>query len=285
MQGVRLDHALALLFPEASLRERRRAWERYIVLVNGVSRPKGYRVQHGQELTLKPRPGQHSEAGPAGIPQGVRVVGQKTGVMAALFKPAGLHTEAIAGRPAPCVEAAIPHLWPSRYAQLVNRLDQQTSGLVLVALSEDVRAAYRQFEDAAKVRKRYLAVVDGQLSAPTVVRNVLDMSRRKHVKVLPDLAADPVRATHLTPLGEVGQGRTLVQATILKGARHQIRAHCAAVGIPLWRDPRYGTWEGEEAFLLHHYKVSLPEFEAAAPPLWPEWEEWSRLLGDVGGGK
>ncbi|WP_461211422.1 pseudouridine synthase family protein [Desulfocurvus sp. DL9XJH121] len=274
MQGRRLDQALELLLPDAGLRGRKRVWERFAVLVDGRARPKGYRVRAGQSLELRPLDGEGGAPhdGPPEIPPGVRVVAQRTGYMAALFKPAGVHSESLAGRPGPTLEACLPLFWPGREARLVNRLDLPTSGLVLAALCPEAAEAYRAQEDAAQAEKAYLALVRGAVDGPLVLTRALDTADRKRVRVLATDSPDPLRHTRVEPLAALpGRDATLVRALIRKGARHQIRAHLAAAGLPIVGDHLYG--EGEEGGLyLHHFRVSLPDFQAVAEPLWPEWE-------------
>lgn len=275
MQGRRLDQALELLLPDEGLRARKRAWERYRVLVDGRDRPKGYRVQAGQCLALEPL-ASPQEGGAGIIADGIRVVGQNTGYMAALFKPAGVHTEDIAGRPGATVQSCLPQFWPGRYARLVNRLDMLTSGLVLVALSEDAAASYREQEDAGRVEKAYVALVRGDVDAPFTVRKAIDAADRKRVRVLDAETPDPVRHTRVEPLLALpGGDASLVRVLIAKGARHQIRAHLASVGFPIQGDPLYGPGdEADGGLYLHHFRVTLPGFQAAVAPQWPEWPQW-----------
>lgn len=277
--GKRLDQALELLLPGSGLRERKRAWERGAVLVDGRPRPKGYRVQAGQELSLRESGADGADA--AVVPDGVRVVAQKSGFMAAVFKPAGVHSAAIAGRPTPSVEAALPALWPGQGASLVNRLDGPTSGLVLVALTPEARELYRAAENEDRVRKSYLALVEGLVTEPLVLDRALDMDNRRLVRML-DEPAGPLRTTDVEPVrGFESSGTSLVRARIAKGARHQIRAHLAHAGHPIVGDALYGSAAQGETLYLHHGRVSLSEFEASAVPDWPQWTEWGLGKADL----
>ena len=274
MQGCRLDQALELLLPGEGLRARKRAWECCRVLVDGRERPKGYRVQAGQVLALEPRDPAATDSA-ARIPEGMRVVGQSTGFMAALFKPAGVHSESIAGRPGLTAQACLPLFWPDRFARLVNRLDQPTSGLLLVALAPDAAAAYRSLEDAGRVEKAYVALVRGRVERPFTVCRAIDADDRKLVRVLDAETDDVLRHTRVEPLLAVPDAdATVVRARIAKGARHQIRAHLAAAGAPIVGDDLYGAGEQRGGLYLHHFRVSLPDFQAAAPPAWPQWDGW-----------
>lgn len=281
MEGRRLDQALELLLPGSGLRERKRAWETGCVLVDGRPRPKGYRVMAGQTLELLPQGQDGSLQGetalPGVVPDGVRVVGQNTGSMAALFKPAGVHSEAIAGRPGLSVAGCLESFWPGRYAQLVNRLDFLTSGLLGVALCEETAEAYRTYEDQARVTKVYAALVRGRVEQSFTCSGLIDAARRRTVCVLDEPDPTGLRNTEVEPvLFEEGSGASLLRCTIHKGARHQIRAHLAAAGHPVLGDPLYGGPDevGAERLYLHHFRLSLPGFEASAPPVWPLWAGW-----------
>ena len=277
LEGRRLDQALALLAPELGLRGRKRIFEYYAVLVDGRPRPKGYRVQAGQTLGLRPL-----EPAAAGeVPDGVRVAGQSTGRYAALVKPAGLHTEAQAGSPEPSLEALLPQFFPGRFARLVNRLDRDTSGLVLAALSEEAAAAYRAAEAGQGVVKTYLALAAGSVWAEARLEAALDVADRAKVRVLATPDPDPARHTLVTPLIYSDAHRaTLVRARIHRGARHQIRAHLAAAGHPLVGDSLYGPPGQDGPLFLHHFRIVLTslDFAAKAWPAWPEWEEWGQSL-------
>ena len=93
---------------------------------------------------------------------------------------------------------------------------------------------------------------------------------RRHTLIVPLAHLAPDRLRDIAePAGEA----TLAGCLILKGARHQIRAHAASLGHPLLGDARYGA-EGrpaaEERFFLHHGRIELPGFAASCLPDWLE---------------
>ena len=103
--------------------------------------------------------------------------------------------------------------------------------------------------------------------------------KRRHTEVHPLAvlnAADLCRRLHLKEHGWTGRlpsAVTLAGCTILKGARHQIRAHCSALGHPLLGDRRYGAQlhpdeKDDEAFFLHHGRLIMPALDALALPVW-----------------
>ncbi len=227
MDGARLDQALLLLLPDSSLRARRRAWEEGAVLVDGRPRSKGFRVAAGQRLEMR------GEQARDALPLGARVL-EVQGGYAALFKPHGLHSAAIAGRDNASLERLLPGLLPGENAVLLNRLDRLTSGIVLAALSPEAATRYYQLEDAGQVTKEYSARVRGCLEWPVTVKNALDIENTKKTKILPREDESPLRWTRVEPVDyDAEKDQTLVRAVIHKGARHQIRAHLAHILLPI----------------------------------------------------
>ncbi|GAB7079441.1 pseudouridine synthase family protein [Megalodesulfovibrio paquesii] len=259
LDQMRLDLALAAL-TGLGRRGTHRLLERHRVLLDGRTAHKGQLVRAGQRLELCPELTADSPAGPQ--PLAVAIV-TRTADYAALAKPSGLHTAALAGAAeADSLERRLPALFPDETPQLCNRLDRETSGLVLAAFSSAAREAYRAFEDAGQVDKRYLAVVHGTVPGPLRLDKALDVSRRAKTRVENFSAADPLRVTSVTPLRVLASGKTLVDCRIRKGARHQIRAHLAAAGHPILGDTLYGHGEAGR-LLLHHACLVFPGFSAA----------------------
>lgn len=266
--GRRLDEVLALLVPELGLRGRRRLVEDGTVLVNGAVRPAGYRVRNGDALELRQpsAPDMRDMRNRAALAGELRIV-SRSAEYAALDKPAGLHSVGLAGRGGPSVEALLPGIFSQTDARLVNRLDLETSGLLLVAFSDAAEQRYRELERASGVDKTYTLLVQGQLEQAAVVRARLDTAGGKAVRVLGKDDTDQCRWTEFRPLGfDAASGVTRVEARIRRGARHQIRAHAAHLGHPLVGDVLYGGPPAERLH-LHCGRVLLPGFaaESVAP--------------------
>lgn len=291
-----------------SLRSARRHLERGAVLVDGAARQASYKLREGQGVRIE------SHGGELPTPQGARLL-KVEGGFAAFFKPAGLHTVELSGGGGPSLEAMLGRLYPEGPVRLVNRLDQDTSGIVLGALDEASARRFRSLEDLGAVDKRYLAVVAGNCVQPMLLAWALDMADRTTVKVLEEDARDELRFTSVRPLahriptpgaasldaslgafagasahergepspaeagasGESGEsGLTLVEARIAKGARHQIRAHLARAGFPILGDSRYGG-PAWPGLRLHHWSSTFAGFEVRSLPQWPEWPGWKTV--------
>jgi len=259
--GWRLDKALGLVLAAVGLRGRRRLLEAGAVAVNGRSRPAAYRVRAGDRLVVTVMAEAQGPFTAADVP-----VLTDDGDYAAVCKPAGLHSAALAHGGGQSLEALLPVLFPGRPARLLSRLDQLTTGIVPVAFGVAAAAAYRRLEDAGHVAKTYLAVGHGVVTAPFVVASELDMADRAKTRVLRRTADDPLRHTRVEPVEAAG-GLVLCRCRIAKGARHQIRAHMAASGHPLVGDPLYGRGEGQRLF-LHCAVLETSVLTVSAPPPW-----------------
>lgn len=158
----------------------------------------------------------------------------------AVNKPAGLPTLVDGYHPdAPYLTA----LLMQRFAPLwvVHRLDRETSGVILFALSAEAhRSLNTQFEQR-RTLKTYHALVEG---SPDWVERSIDLALRpngdrKHRTVVDSRRGKPAQ-TDLRVLRRFAC-RALVEAVPRTGRTHQIRAHLAAVGAPIIGDRLYGA--------------------------------------------
>lgn len=166
--------------------------------------------------------------------------------------------------------------------RLLTRLDYETSGIVLAATSPEAETRFRELERAGRVEKYYLAVVRGAPDHALLIDNQLDTNKRVKTRVLPKADPDPTRHTEIRPVAALGDsGRTLVRARIGRGARHQIRAHLGFAGFPLVNDAVYGDKNATpgQGFMLHHYRLRMPEFTVTALP---DWDDELRKLIEAG---
>ena len=267
------------------LRGWRRVCETGQVLLDGRPGSPARKVRTGQCVAVCPAPAAVSGFSGSGP---LRLIAQSED-LAAVFKPAGLHSARLAGGgvvnaeamlAAPDSPVAAAPADPTFVPCLLNRLDQLTSGLLLLARSPQGRTLWLRAERAGLIDKTYLALVEGHFSGPLCIRQALDTNNRAVTRVLDREDSDPLRHTGVEPLGIVASGQarslfpgaeppdvTLVRCRIRMGARHQIRAHLAAAGHPLCGDSLYGGAPAAGP-LLHHARLRMPEFFAFCPPPW-----------------
>ena len=141
-------------------------------------------------------------------------------------------------------------------AGLLQRLDLETSGLVMVALSPEAHEALSRAQQSGAVKKTYLALVHGNPPLQCRADTPLRRSGPKGARLRPS----PDGATALTEIGRletVGEW-SLVEARILHGVRHQIRAHLSSLGYPIACDPLYGDGVGPAGLarlFLHAHRI------------------------------
>jgi 23S rRNA pseudouridine1911/1915/1917 synthase len=139
---------------------------------------------------------------------------------------------------------------------LLSRLDKDTSGVVLVALSPGAHAQMQRDAHAGRVAKQYLAVVVGSpQSTEGIIRFPLrrDPDDRRRVIVAADGAPSETRYRVLM----AENGYAVVCCDLVTGRTHQIRVHLAACGWPLAGDRMYGAADsriGRQA--LHAWRIT-----------------------------
>jgi tRNA pseudouridine32 synthase/23S rRNA pseudouridine746 synthase len=179
--------------------------------------------------------------------------------------------------------------------EAVHRLDRDTSGLLVLARSSQVRAALgRAFEDRA-VQKRYEAIVHGGPAAHEGIVHLplaSDPLRPPRSRVDPILGRPATTRWRLLATASVaGQQRSRLELEPVTGRSHQLRVHLAWLGMPIVGDRLYGPLsgpahaesQGPPAFRLglHAAWLSFPHprdgrlVEVRSQP--PDWfAEWAR---------
>lgn len=175
-------------------------------------------------------------------------------------KPAGVVVHPGAGRESRTLAAGLLMLYPElegiggdRRAGLVHRLDKETSGLLLVARSEEVHGRLVKELSARRIHRQYLALVHGEMEMPTGTIDApisRDPTRPTRQKVSPE--GRPSR-THYRVRWQ-GEGLALLEVDLETGRTHQIRVHLAAIGHPVAGDraySRHGSAKGLRRMFLH----------------------------------
>jgi 23S rRNA pseudouridine1911/1915/1917 synthase len=175
-------------------------------------------------------------------------------------KPAGVVTHPAPGHRGPTLAEALADRAaggpdPER-AGIVHRLDRDTSGLLVVARSEEAHAALRRMMRAREITREYLALVSGRPDAESGTIDApigRDRVRRTVVSTRTDRARGAV--THFEVLERFPR-TALLRIRLETGRTHQIRAHLAAIGHPVCGDRQYkgancGQMLGLERQFLH----------------------------------
>lgn len=132
----------------------------------------------------------------------------------------------------------------------VHRLDRDTSGIMIFARTEEAHRHLSQQFEHRKVRKTYLAFVEGKPATDTGEINS-PLAPHPHKKGRMVVDARGKEALTYYRVKEAFQHAALLEVDIRTGRTHQIRVHLASIGSPLLIDPVYGK---REAFYLSEIK-------------------------------
>ena len=142
---------------------------------------------------------------------------------------------------------------------IVHRLDRDTSGLLVVARSDEAHAKLEDLIRRREVERRYSALVRGRPRSRTGrIEAPLGRDRQDRTRHSLDTATPRDAVTHFE-LAEALSAHTLLEVTLETGRTHQIRVHLEAIGLPIAGDPVYGS-PGElglERQFLHAARLAL----------------------------
>lgn len=224
-----------------------------LALVNGKTEKPSYKVRAGDSVTLELPERPVREVLPENIP--LHVVFEDDHIVV-LNKPPNLVVHPAPGNyTGTLVNALLFHYGslPSsgkgpaegegserERAGIVHRLDKDTSGVMVVARTEQaLKALSKQFKDRM-VQKKYLALVAGVIKKGS---GRIETAIGRHVKERKKISvhtASPREAITLFTVKERFANATLVEVEIKTGRTHQIRVHLAHLGFPVLGDRVYG---------------------------------------------
>jgi 23S rRNA pseudouridine1911/1915/1917 synthase len=142
---------------------------------------------------------------------------------------------------------------------IVHRLDRDTSGLLVVASSEESHALLQAALRNRLIEREYLALVEGLPPART---GTIEAPIARHPRIRTRMAVDPSgreARTHFELLQRL-PNTALLRLRLDTGRTHQIRVHMQAIGHPVCGDPEYGTpgLLGLGRQFLHATRLSFP---------------------------
>lgn len=142
---------------------------------------------------------------------------------------------------------------------VVHRLDQDTSGVMLFALSEKACQELKKTFEKHKIERKYLAIVEGHLETPTGTwRSYLreDANYYVHSSEEEDEESE-LAVTHYRTLKK-NRFYSLLELTLETGKKNQIRVHCKEAGCPIVGDKKYGSVRNPvQRLCLHAFKLSF----------------------------
>ncbi len=150
-----------------------------------------------------------------------------------------------------------------------NRLDRNTGGLLLCGKTLRGSRALTEMLRERTLHKYYLAVAEGQMRGQGTLRDRLQRDRTAGVTAVSDQGAEACTRYRVL---RTGTDCSLIEAELITGKTHQIRAQFAAAGHPLVGDPKYGRRRPGSRLpgqYLYCYRLVFPDSPETAPSLSP----------------
>ena len=261
--GKRLDAFLHERLPEFS-RSRLQSWIKDgLVLLNDKPARSSLLIRGTDAVSVAPVELRPLKAEPEELP--LKVLYQDADVIV-IDKPAGMVVHAGAGHTSGTLVNALLHHFDALSTVnrdfrpgIVHRLDRDTSGVLVVARTDQAHQSLADQFSKREVEKVYLALVHGHLKQP-------------QGQITSPIARDPIRRTRMTARLPSGRAAltsykvieelpklSFLEVRIGTGRTHQIRVHLSSIGHPIFGDRLYGAPATSELnrFFLHAHRLTF----------------------------
>lgn len=140
---------------------------------------------------------------------------------------------------------------------LANRIDRNTGGIIIGAKNAQVLKALNEKIKNREIEKYYLAVVHGKMPEEddTLTAFLTKNEKKNMVSVYDNQIKGSKKIVTKYTVLDYRDGASLLEIGLLTGRTHQIRAHLAHIGHPLFGDGKYGSEHGRYRQALYSYKI------------------------------
>ena len=275
--GRRLDRILRKALPDHPLPLIHRLLRQGLVFINGKPAKAQDRVCGGVKISIPSLNDAPKTESPApSLPSPV-IIWEGQGLIA-VNKPAGLAVHGQVSLDAMVRSFLADKISPSLSFKPgpLHRLDKPSSGIVVFSTNIEGARLFSTLMREQKVRKTYLAIVEGKVEREELWEDALVRDREMKKTFVSSDGKNAI--TKIKPLA-CKSDYSLVSAQIATGRTHQIRAQAAAHGHPLAGDKKYGG-QGKGGFFLHAWKLEFLEYRIEAPPPEAFKRKVSELFGN-----
>jgi 23S rRNA pseudouridine1911/1915/1917 synthase len=299
-EGCRLETFVRRHLPHLSRRQSAKAIDENAFLVNDRRASKGQRLKQGDQVIFQGARHWLFDLPLAAVNGRLTVIYEDAEIIA-VDKPAGIPTHGFSARDVDTLANFIVARWPelffvgrSRWEPgILNRLDTETSGLVLVAKNQPAFDNLREQFRRRRIIKKYIALVWGEAASCGSISLALahDPSDKSRMQVVTEFG--PVwprrRSWHaLTSFRKLASSgeMSLLEVAMETGVTHQIRVHLAAtghaiVGDSLYASENYPTDLGRHFLHAAHLEFAHPangKSTVVESPLPPELSSFLKRM-------
>lgn len=300
--GKRLHRYIRSLLPNIPLGQVYKMIDQGQVRVNGKRKKQDYEIVSGDELTLymEEEAFKQGSGGPekktkyAGINTQIEVIHEDDELLV-VNKPVGLLTHPDQTEQRDTLITRV-HAYLYKRGELdsplfqpatANRLDRNTSGLVLIGKTAGMLHQLNQWIQKREMEKYYLTIVEGTLSGGATISGTLLRDTQSNVTKVVDPTADNKEkegekeaVTKYRSLGN-GNGYSLAEIELISGRTHQIRTHFQSIGHSLLGDIKYGgkAVAGVNHQLLHAWKIVMTDGRTFTAPLPQQFQSMLKQKG------
>ncbi|CDF58564.1 RluA family pseudouridine synthase [Thermobrachium celere] len=227
------------------------------ILVNGKSVKMDYTLDAGDKIEVDLTTEESQDILPEDIP--IEVVYEDSDILI-VNKPPFMVVHPTKGHPTGTLSNAVMNYFiktnQNSIVRLVNRLDRDTSGLVMIAKSQFAHQQMANKMDKNEIDKYYIAVVEGYIDGSGTIDLPIDRPSLESIKR--EVMEGGQRAvTHYEVL-KASNDMSLVLIKLETGKTHQIRVHFSHIGHPLIGDTLYGRESNLiNRQALHAYKLKF----------------------------
>ena len=246
------------------------------VVVDGERRPKSHRLEGGEEVELTVPEPASSALEHEDVP--LRIAYEDEHVLV-VDKPAGLVVHPSPGHASGTLVHGLVGLAGGGEDEerpgIVHRLDRDTSGLLVVARTDEAFERLQELVRERALERRYKALVRGRPRSWTGrIEAPIGRDRREPTRHSLDTDTPREAVTHFEVEELLGRN-ALLDVRLETGRTHQIRVHLAAIGLPVVGDAVYGVPDEElKRQFLHAWRLAFPhpvtgepvEVESSLPP-------------------